>query len=579
MIIGLDVGGTNTDVVLLSKKGLIREVKVPTDSSDLFHTVLTGLERVMEQIDPQKISRVVLSTTLTTNAIIQNTIPQVGMIVSSGPGIDPEFYRTNPHYYTVSGSIDHRGREITPVNETEVKDIIERLKSDGIEHVGVIGKFSARNPNHELKIFSLMKDRFEKIFLGHQCSGNLSFPRRIATTFLKTATYPLHKRFFEAVKKSLDQKGFSVPIHILKADGGTMSFESSIDYPGQTILSGPAASVMGAIAFAPEQKDVVVLDIGGTTTDMAVLINRVPVLEPLGIEISGYKTLIRSLKTRSIGLGGDSTVRVTDVGLTIGPDRKGPAMAFGGDVPTPTDALFALGLIKTGDREKALKGIGAIAADLGVPVEVAASKIFDKCCMDILEQVQHMVDGMNSKPVYTVHELHEGYKIKPSHIMILGGPATCFAERLKKFSDLTVNAVPKWHVANAIGAALARTTCEVTLFADTEREMAIAPEENFSQRVQRDFFKKDAIDTANNLLRQKALEKGAKSPEDLEMEVLEELEFNMVRGFHTTGKNIRVKVQIKPGLIGEYAPIINKLLDEHSNIQKKKGGLISRLIG
>ncbi len=159
--------------------------------------------------------------------------------------------------------------------------------------------------------------------MGHQISGNLNFPRRIATTFLNTTIRPIHKKFFEAVKKSLEKKGLSVPIHILKADGGTMSIEASINFPGQSILSGPAASVMGAIAFASEEEDTVVLDIGGTTTDIAVLINRAPLLEPLGITLGPYKTLIRSLETCSIGVGGDSVVRAKNGRVEIGPDRIG----------------------------------------------------------------------------------------------------------------------------------------------------------------------------------------------------------------------------------------------------------------
>ena len=114
MIIGLDVGGTHPDVVLLDRDGLHKEVKVNTDPINLFQSVLSGLNAITEDIDPSQIKRIVLSTTLTTNAIVQNKIPPVGMIVSSGPGIDPEFYRTNPLYFPVSGCIDHRGREVNP---------------------------------------------------------------------------------------------------------------------------------------------------------------------------------------------------------------------------------------------------------------------------------------------------------------------------------------------------------------------------------------------------------------------------------------------------------------------------------
>lgn len=111
MIIGLDVGGTHTYAVLLSNKGVEKSVRVTTDHADLFTTVLSGFTQLLESIDPAQIERAVISTTLTTNAIIQQTMEPVGMVVSAGPGIDPEFFRTGEHYYAVSGSINHRGRE------------------------------------------------------------------------------------------------------------------------------------------------------------------------------------------------------------------------------------------------------------------------------------------------------------------------------------------------------------------------------------------------------------------------------------------------------------------------------------
>ena len=423
MIIGLDVGGTHTDVVLLGREGLVRKYKVRTDPEDLFTTVLTGIERVIEGIDPATISRAVLSTTLTTNAIVQRKNPEVGMIVSGGPGIDPENFRTNRHYYSAAGSIDHRGREVEPVNPDEIRKIGVILKQAGIRNVGIVGKFSVRNPSHELAIHNIIKDDFGKIFLGHQVSGNLNFPRRIATTFLNTIIRPIHKKFFAAVKQSLEQKGLRIPIHLLKADGGTMSFEASLDFPGQTILSGPSASVMGAIAFASETEETLVLDIGGTTTDMAILVDRVPLLDPVGITLGQTQTLIRSLETRSIGIGGDSAVRIQDGALTIGPDREGPAMAYGGKVPTPTDALFVLGIQSGDGKEASIAGITPIARALGLSVEAAADKIFDLACQIILAEAGRMIDSINSKPVYTVHELQEGLQVHPKRILVLGGPA------------------------------------------------------------------------------------------------------------------------------------------------------------
>ncbi|MCK5349629.1 MAG: hydantoinase/oxoprolinase family protein, partial [Desulfobacula sp.] len=468
MIIGLDVGGTNTDAVLLSRNGIEKTIKVPTDSADLFNTILSGFTKLLDNVDPKDIKRIVISTTLTTNAIVQQNMDPVGMIVSAGPGIDPAAFKTGEHYYCVAGSINHRGREKAPVNKMEIEDIAKKLKKAGIEYVGVVSKFCVRNPNHEILIKRILNKYFKKVFLGHHVSGNLNFPRRIATTHLNAAVFSLHKSFFEAVKQSLAKKGLTAPIQILKADGGTMILESSMSFPGQTVLSGPAASIMGAIPYAPENQDAIVLDIGGTTTDIAFLVDKAPLLEPVGIRRGQYKSLIRSLRTDSKGIGGDSTIRVKDNQLVIGPDRKGPAMAFGGSEPTPTDALFVLGLMNEGDKQNAEKGIHKIALKLGLADIEAADQIFQRCCGIILKKTFEMVDKLNSKPVYTVHEFLEGYKISPRKILLLGGPAPYFAKKIKELYQIETDVVPEFSVANAIGAALARTTCEVSLNADTE---------------------------------------------------------------------------------------------------------------
>jgi N-methylhydantoinase A/oxoprolinase/acetone carboxylase beta subunit len=558
MIIGLDVGGTHTDVVLLDHEGLKKEIKIPTDASDLFHSVSAGLDAITRDIDPAHINRIVFSTTLTTNAIAQRQLPPVGMIVSSGPGIDPELYRTNPHYYTVSGSIDHRGREIESVNPDEIRRIADDLAKEGIQNVGIVGKFSIRNPVHELTINNILRDSFEKIFLGHRVSGSLNFSRRIATTYLNAAVYPIHKKFYQAVLKSLQTKGLVLPIRLLKADGGNMKFESSINHPAQTVLSGPAASVMGAVAFGPQNEDTLVLDIGGTTTDMAVLINQAPVLDPLGIELMDYKTLIRSLDTLSIGIGGDSRVQVVNGQIEVGPERLGQAMAYGGPVPTPTDAFCVLGDMADGDRNRAAEGLAPLAEQLEISLDELAVQIINISCQKIFAAAHQLIVRINSKPVYTVHELQEGYQVNPKSVLVLGGPANYFAPYLNRISNYPIRVVPKWQVANAIGAALARTTCEVNFFADTAQKVAEAPEENFSQSVTPKFDLDAATAKAFELLKTKAIQRGA-NPDYLEMEIVEAMQFNMIRGFNAIGKNIRVKVQVKPGLIHGYDNAIAKL--------------------
>lgn len=558
MILGLDVGGTNTDVVFLSEKGVQKYVKVPTQPDNLFKSVLSGFALILEGADPGRIKRVVISTTLTTNAIVQQTVTPVGMIVSAGPGIDPENFRTGDQYYAVAGSINHRGREIEPINEMEIQRVGEKFKKAGIEYVGVVSKFCVRNPSHEILIEQILSNQFKQIFLGHHVSGNLNFPRRIATTYMNAAVYPLHKEFFQAVEQSLEEMGLTVPIQILKADGGTMTLEASMDFPAQTVLSGPAASIMGAIPYAPEGQDAVVLDIGGTTTDIAFLVDKTPLLEPVGIQRGGYRSLIRSLRTLSKGIGGDSALRVNDKGkLTVGPDRIGPAMAFGGPVPTPTDALVVLGLMEAGDQDRARQGINFIADQLGMAEKEAAEHIFKICCNIILKKTFEMIDTLNAKPVYTVHDFLEGYTFSPDTILLMGGPARFFAKKIQDMYQLETIAVPYASVANAIGAALARTTCEITVNADTEQGVVTAHEEDFSEPVSKSFSKEDLLEIAYRLLQDKAKNAGAEPDTLNEVEMVEFQEFNIVRNFSPRGKILRTKIQIKPGLIHGYESMLN----------------------
>jgi N-methylhydantoinase A/oxoprolinase/acetone carboxylase beta subunit len=565
MILGLDVGGTHTDAVLVESAGVAGAVKVPTDARDLMGSVLTALEALTQEVDPRRIERAVLSTTLTTNAIVQGRTPPAGLLVTAGPGVDPEFYRPGPHFFVIDGAMDHRGREIAPIDPAQVRRAARRLEAEGIRQAAVVGKFSVRNPTHELAIAELLRPSCDTLFLGHRVAGGLSFPRRLATAFLDASVYPLHRDFFQAVKDSLRLKGLAMPIQILKADGGTLAFEASNGHPAQTILSGPSASVMGAVAFAPAQGDTLVLDIGGTTTDIALLVDRAPLLNPLGVELGGFKTLIRGLETRSIGIGGDSSVRVVQGVLRVGPERNGPALAHGGPLPTPTDALVLLGRVRGGDREASRQGIARLAGQLGIAPEEAAGRIVETACREILAAAEAMIRQTNSRPVYTIHALLEGRRVAPRTLLILGGPAPQFAAPLERLCGMPAGVLPRWEVANAIGAALARTTCEVDLFCDTERGVLCAPAEGVEQAVPRGFTRDEAIAQAMLLLRRKALAAGA-AEGDLELEVVEALEFAMIRGFSRTGRNIRVRVQVKPGLVGGFDAVADALSHQRSAV-------------
>lgn len=548
MIIGLDMGGTHTDIALLGDGRVLAKAKEPTDHKDLMGTIIRGIDRILLGNDAKQVRRVVLSTTLTTNAVIQNTLDPVGMLVSAGPGLAPQAFALGPSFHVIPGALDHRGAEIEKLNLNTAKEALSQMQDMGIRALGITGKFSIRNPKHENALAELAGDRFPSIYCGHKTSGILNFPRRMASTWLNAAVHRKSLEFKNAVQASFRERGLTAPVHVLKADGGTIPLENLLDSPGETILSGPSASVMGAILSAPVEGDALVLDIGGTTTDMAVLIHGVPVLEPIGAELGGVKTLFRALKSRSIGLGGDSELSVREGHISIGPDRKGPAFCLGGPVPTPTDALAAMGLFEECDKSRALEAMGIIARQLFMDPAKVPALILEKFIKVIRGAAESMVAAINARPVYTIYEMLEGYQVNPGTLLILGGPAAALAPKIAAVSGLPTEVVRNWDVANAIGAAIARPTCALTVLADTEKGFVRVPEENYSDEIRNTFTMDDAIDLAEKLLKRKALKMGTE-PEDLVTEITETQEFSMVRGYRRSGKNIRVRAQVQPGLI------------------------------
>ena len=552
MILGIDVGGTHTDAVLLDHFQVKKKTKVPTNQLHLVLSLIGVMDEILRGEDLAAIERVVFSTTISTNAIVQGKTDRVGMIVASGPGLAPEALRVNEDTRFVAGYMSNRGIEVAPVKKGEIAAAAAELKGAGIGHLGVVGKFSTRNPAHENEIGEVARSDFRHVSLGHRMSGNLNFRRRIATTYLNASIFDLYSRFVGEILDFAARTGLAAPIYILKADGGTIEIRQSVDQPVQTILSGPAASIMGILSLVDcSGSDAIAMDMGGTTTDIALLADGVPLLEPLGVTIEGHRTLIRGLKTKSIGLGGDSRVRVDNGELRIGPRREGPAAAFGGPWPTPTDAMIVLGLTTIGDRAKAEEAVAEIAGKMNTTVPEAARLIFEKTCQGVASAVKTMIDEINNKPVYTIHELLEGKKLAPARLFIVGGPAAVVAPRLGEILGCQVVIPQDAEVANAFGAALARTTAEVTLLAETERGSLTIAEEGLQMKIPVHFTRKDILQIGMEKLRERARKLGARDA-DIEMEIVEDQEFNMVRGFYATGKNIRLKAQVKPGLIAGF---------------------------
>lgn len=551
MILGIDVGGTHTDAVLVENLQLINKAKVLTDQNNIMASLLEAATALTSGADIHKIERIVLSTTISTNAIVQNKINRVAMVLLCGPGLSPAALNPGRDAFFAQGYVNHRGIPVKNIDSREMEQISRDIDIKAIRHIGVVGKFSSRNPQQELDCAGLLQTDSRTISMGHTLSGQLNFPRRVATTYLNAAIHDIYQGFARDVDKFIARLGVKVPVYILKADGGTILMEKSANCPVQTIHSGPAAGIMGVLATARMKEDAVALDIGGTTTDISVFADGVPLLEPSGVTIDERKTLIRGLLTKSIGVGGDSIVRIENGDILIGPQREGPAAALGGPFPTPTDAMIVSGLVVFGDPQKARDAMAALAKILNKTVEDTAQAIVEKTAGLIADTVRQTLIEINNKPVYTIHELLEGKIIKPQMLYVAGGPAA-LAPYIAGNLQYPYTIPEHSEVSNALGVALARTTAEITIHADTEKKELILSEEGQVQTISGNFTLDDAIAVGKKVLREKAVLMGAR-PQDIVMEVTESQEFNMIRNFYTTGKNIRVKVQIKPGLISSVA--------------------------
>jgi N-methylhydantoinase A/oxoprolinase/acetone carboxylase beta subunit len=547
LIVGLDMGGTHIDAVVIANGRIIKTVKKPTDRKNLFESIWATLAELFSEIDKTKIKCIKLSTTVSTNAIVESKTEPVGMIIQSGPGLVPDFLACGEENVFISGYVDHRGKVVKDIDLQEIEQAARLFKQQGIEACAVVTKFSPRNPTQELRIRELMHNRFQPISLGHSMSGKLNFPRRVFTSYLNSAVYSTFQDFVRNLRKSLVKEEITAPLFVLKADGGTMNMTTALARPVETILSGPAASLQGINALLGTDKDALLLDIGGTTTDIFFLADGVPLLEPLGIKLGAYKTLVRAIYSVSIGLGGDSSIKIENGKIKIGPQKEGEPCALGGPKPTPTDAMIALGLMQIGDRAKALEAMQAMGSHLGLAAERMAEEVLAAMAEMLKNKVGELLQEINAKPVYTIKELLYGKKIEPQLINVIGGPAQVMAPILAEKFQLPCYYPENYQVANAIGAALAKTTTEITMVADTSRGILSVPELEIYEKIDKTLTPAKAKARALALLEKRAISLGAQK-EDIEPEIIEESSFNVVRGFSTSGQNIRIKAQVKPGL-------------------------------
>lgn len=551
-VVGIDVGGTNTDATLLSEdKRVLAMVKTPTDHSNILASTKAALNKILKLKNDAHPVQLHLSTTLSTNAIVEGKGDSTAVLALAGPGLNIADFGFNFSVYSIQGYVDHRGRIVKEIDREEILKVANQLRIDGTKSIAIVGKFSHRNNSLEIAVKELLETQgwFKVITLGHQLSGSPNFPRRIMSAYLNASVASIQANFVQMIEEIIKTNPIISDVKILKADGGTMGLKESCLRPIETILSGPAASIMAALALVETCADnAVVVDIGGTTTDIAVIVGGEPLYQRNGAVIGEYQTLVPALLTHSIGLGGDSEVHIEEHNIVLGPKRAGTAAALGGDSLTPTDAAIALGLVELGVKEKAIAVLKQRTKGKYDSWLKLAEAIIDAFAYQLSEAIHEMYQRLTKVPVYTVSEILAPKDIRPKKVIGLGAPATVFIPLVAKILNLPYQILPYSAGSNGIGAAAARPTLAISLHVDTEEESLIIPELAYREKIKRRLFfdRKQA--------RRIAIEKLESYAEQMglcdygEIQIIEDEAFNVVRGFYTVGRIFSIKAQIRPAV-------------------------------
>ena len=548
MLLGIDVGGTFTDAVLLDNKAggvvvqVLAQAKVPTTHEDVLQCLLAALDAVLPQVEAaaSKLERVVISSTIVTNALTEHKLDPVFLAVITGPGMNIKGHVPVTPYY-LSGYVDHRGKVTAQIDWTKHRDLLNK-KGSGV--CAVSGKFAVRDPQLEFQAeHELTKCGYKKVFLGSELSGELNFVRRTNSAYFAAQVYTLFQKFSQRITRALTERGINAPVHILKADGGTLPLEAAIQQPVEAVFTGPAASVLGIEALAAPTVNSISLDVGGTTTDIAFWEQGLPLMAKRGAVINGYPTAVRSFHMRSIGIGGDSRIhKLPDGSYQVGPEREGPAAAVGGSVATLSDALIVAGYVSFGDAARAQAAIAA----LGGEPSAAARKIIASACAAIQATISEMLEEWAKQPVYTVDDVIKGTEFVPAQLIGVGGGAPGLIKALGEVMHLPVDIPLGAMVANAVGAAVARPTLSAGLRADTTDNYYIIPESGRRERLPRRFNKAVAEELLTSWLREQT---AAWQLPDQETELISYEHFNTVHGYYDTGDIYSLRMQLKPGIL------------------------------
>ena len=489
--IGVDIGGTFTDIVCYRRGEPLHLMKVSSTRSDPCVGVLNALRAIRERwgIEPRCISRFVHGTTVATNAVLERKGAPVGLITTAGFKDVLEIGRQSRRalysvilepetpYFLIPGArrkeaverVAATGEVLIPLDEASVARAASELVRDGVRSIAVSFLFSFLRPHHELRARDLILDAHPDVEVSLSCEVNPAFREyeRTLVTAFDGYIKPAVRGYIARLEKGLADVGVSAPLEIMHSRGGTAVAALARERPVRLFLSGPAAGVIGAsmVGRSIGSDDLITIDIGGTSSDIALVSKGKALIRPEGV-IDGYMVRVPMIDVNSIGSGGGSIARLDDLGgLRVGPQsaggEPGPACyGRGGTDPTVTDASLVLGYLNPDnfaggsvklDREKAVAAIGEkIARPLGLSIEAAALGIHRVINAQMAEGIRFV-------------SIRQGLDPRNFTLIPLGGAGPLHATALARELGMTRIAVPRRPgVLSAVGLLAAEVEHDVS---------------------------------------------------------------------------------------------------------------------
>ena len=456
MRVGGDVGGTNTDAVLMDGEKVVASFKAPT-TADVGGGIVNAIGSVLAQssIVAARIESVMIGTTQFTNAFVEGKrLVEVGIIraalpatASVQPLLDfPERLANavGDHSYLVPGGYEFDGREISPLGEREVAEAARDIKAKGLRSVAISCVFSPINSAMEKRMAEIVRNEIPDVELTLSTDiGRVGLIERENATIMNASLVELSKRVVGSFREALLDLNIQAPFFVSQNDGTLMSAEYVERYPVLTFASGPTNSMRGAARLSG-QENAVVVDIGGTTTDVGVLVHGFPRESAVSVDIGGVRTNFRMPDILSIGLGGGSLVRDAD-GLSVGPDSVGyelteKALVFGGDTLTATDIAVAAGAVEIGDKSR---------------VQHLSGTQIEQGLAEIHRLVEDAIDRVKTS-------------VEDAPVVLVGGGSVLVTRELRGASEVKIP--NQSAVANAIGAGMAQVGGEIDRIFSYESE-------------------------------------------------------------------------------------------------------------